>query len=161
MKRFRDSEGREWLVSLTVDTVRRVKGTLDVDLLDLQKDSLLARLVDDPITLCDVLYVICRPEADERGITDEQFGRCLAGDVIDDATTALLEGLVDFFPRRRREVLQKALEKLKHLEDRSIQLALARLDDPELEARIEREFAAMSGEPSTSSPGSSESAPAD
>ncbi len=41
------------------------------------------------------------------------------GDAIDSATTALLEELVDFFPKGKRELLAKALGKLKTLENRA------------------------------------------
>ena len=69
--------------------------------------DLLEQLSTDPILLCDVVYVLCKPEADQQNVTDEQFGQAMAGDAIEHATTALLEELVDFFPLARRRVLQK------------------------------------------------------
>ena len=41
------------------------------------------------------------------------FGRSMAGDAIDHATTSFLEEMVDFFPRSRRALLTKALGKLR------------------------------------------------
>ena len=49
------------------------------------------------------------------------------------ATTALLEELVDFFPSGKRQVLSKALAKLKTLENKAIEAASRRLDDPDLD----------------------------
>jgi hypothetical protein len=68
--------------------------------------------------------------------TDEEFGRSMAGDAIDFATTALLEELVDFFPRDRRRLLSKALEKLKKLTGMAIAAVETRLDSGELEKQM-------------------------
>ncbi len=34
----------------------------------------------DPILLCDIIYAVCKPQAEEREppVTDEEFGRFLA-----------------------------------------------------------------------------------
>ena len=61
----------------------------------------------------------------------------MAGDAIDAGTTALLEELVDFFPSGKRQVLSKALAKLKTFENKALEAASQRLDDPELEKRME------------------------
>jgi hypothetical protein len=61
----------------------------------------------------------------------------MAGDAIEHATTALLEELVDFFPQGKRRVLHKALAKLQAVEARAVEYAQARLEDPELDRRIE------------------------
>jgi hypothetical protein len=54
---------------------------------------LITRLSTDPLLLGDVLFAICKPQADQQQITDEAFGEGLAGNSIDDATGALLEAL--------------------------------------------------------------------
>ena len=61
----------------------------------------------------------------------------MAGDAIDAGTTALLEELVDFFPSGKRQVLSKALAKLKTFETKALAAANQRLDDPELEKQME------------------------
>jgi len=137
MKTFQDNAGRSWTVNVNVDCIKRVKSLLDVNLLDAVEGKLLERLVADPVLLCDVIYVVCKPEADKQNVTDEQFGQAMAGDAIDAATTALLEDLVDFFPSGKRKVLAKALAKLKVVESKAIQLADERLDDPKLDERLE------------------------
>ena len=166
MRTFTDNAGRDWQVAVNVDAIKRVKGLLDVDLMEAVNAELLGRLADDPVLLCDVIYCVCKPQADERSVSDEDFGRAMAGDAIDAATTALLEDLVDFFPKRRRELLGKALMKLRALENRAFEAAAARLDSGELERRMEAELAkaddelATHGEPSTDSPVWPESTPA-
>ena len=111
MKTFTDNAGRTWTVPVNVDGVRRVRSLLNVNLLDVLDDGckLLADLHDDPILLVDVLYCLCKPEADAKQITDEQFGRAMAGDALLNGSRALLEGLSDFFPNARQRAAMKNL----------------------------------------------------
>lgn len=136
MKTFTDNTGKTWSIAINVGAVKRVRASLDVNLLDAVEGKLIERLVSDPILLCDVIFVLCQQEAETRGITDEQFGQAMAGDAIDMATSALLEELVDFFPSGKRQVLTKALAKLKAFEAKVIELASKRLDDPALEQQL-------------------------
>ncbi len=170
MKTFADSANRTWTIAINVDAIKRVKSLVEVDLLEVVNGKLIDRLVSDPILLCDVLFCLCKPEADAKSVSDADFGRSMAGDVIDLATTAFLEELVDFFPSRRRPVLQKALSRIKALESKVLAAAGLRMDSPEIDRAIEaamkksdQEFDTMllgSGIFSTKSPGSSESTPA-
>jgi len=117
MKSFTDNKGRTWTLEVTVATVKRVRGLCKVDLnsiVELDKNNrpsaeLLERLSSDPVLLVDVLYAVCKPQADKLGITDEDFGEAMAGDAIEQATTALLEEIIDFFPAAKRLVMRKIL----------------------------------------------------
>ena len=137
MKTFNDNAGRTWTITVNVGAIKRVKSLLSVNLMDAVEGKLLERLISDPILLCDVIYAVCKPEADAKEISDEDFGRSMAGDAIDFATTALLEELCDFFPQGRRKLLRKALEKLRKLESLAMTAAEARLDSPELESKMQ------------------------
>jgi hypothetical protein len=154
MKTFHDNAGRTWTVAINVNAIKRVKGLTGVNLLDVvngdsadtasgggRDGGLLGRLSSDPILLCDILYAACKPEADTRNVSDEDFGRSMAGDAIDAGTTALLEELVDFFPQAKRRVLDKALRKLRSLEARVIDLAERRLDSPQIDRAMEQAMA--------------------
>ena len=149
MRTFTDNAGRTWTLAINVDTIRRVRSLVDVDLLEAVEGKLIERLASDPILLCDVVYVICKPEADGRSITDEDFGRAMAGDAIDLATTSLLEELVDFFPKSRRQLLSKALSKFRHLETKAIELVNKQLDDPQLEQKLMSQLQRRLSEPAT------------
>ena len=137
MKTFNDNAGRTWTVAINVECIKRVKTLLSVNLLDAIEGKLIEQLVSDPVLLCDVIYAICKTEADTKEITDEEFGRAMAGDAIDNATTALLEELVDFFPSGKRQVLAKALTKLKTFQTKAVETASKRLDDPKLDQQLE------------------------
>ena len=150
MKTFSDNAGRTWTLAVNVDAVRRVRSIVNVDLLEAVEGKLIEKLVGDPILLCDVIYVICKPEADQRSVSDEDFGRSMAGDAIDHATTSLLEELVDFFPKSRRALLTKALGKFRQLETKAIQLVDKQLDDPMLEEKVLGQLQQKLSEPMSS-----------
>jgi len=158
MRTFKDNADRAWTVNVNVDCIKRVRSLLNLDLLEAAEGKLLDRLVNDPVLLCDCIYCNCKPEADAKGVSDEEFGRAMAGDAIDHATTALLEELVDFFPSPKRQVLRKALEKLKQLEKKAYELVNQRLDSPQLERQLEAVFQEL-GDSSGSWPASSDSTP--
>ena len=163
MKTFVDNAGRTWTVAINVDAIKRVRDLSSVNLLEVIEGKLLEKLIGDPILLCDVIYSVCKPEADAKSITDVDFGRAMAGDAIDGATTALLEELVDFFPQGRRRVLSKALAKLRKFETAALNAVEVRLDSPELDKRLAADLAALQaeslGNSSGSAPASSESPP--
>ena len=137
MKTFTDNAGRTWTVAINVECIKRVKTLLSVNLLDAIEGKLIEDLVSDPVLLCDVIYAVCKPEADTPEVSEEEFGRAMAGDAIDNATTALLEELVDFFPSGKRQVLAKALAKLKTFQTKAVETASKRLDDPKLDQQLE------------------------
>lgn len=150
MKTFADNAGRIWTVQVNVDAIRRVRDLAKVDLLEIVEGKLIERLIGDPVLLCDVIYCVCKEQADAQNVTDVDFGRAMAGDVIEGATTALLEDLVDFFPQARRRLLTKALGKLRALEATALRAVEMRLDSPELEERLAeqlRQLGSSSGTP--------------
>ena len=127
MQKFVDRAGRIGIVDIDNTTLRRVKTLTGVHLLEAIDGDLITRLSTDPLLLGDVLYAICKPQADQPQITDEAFGEGLAGNSIDDATGALLEALINYFPESRRRLLRKAAEKQKLIETRGLSAIEKRL----------------------------------
>jgi hypothetical protein len=117
-KVFADAGGRKWEVGISVSTLGRVKSLAGINLLDVvdRGSTLLDDLANDPISLCNVLFAIVKPQADALGVTDEQFGEALLGDSIADATDALIQAIIDFFPKARRSLLQKAFDRAKKIQ---------------------------------------------
>jgi hypothetical protein len=157
MHGFQDTTGRTWAVVINVAAVKRVRGLLNLDLYSLVDDGFkpLAALVADPVRLADVLYCLCRDEAEARHVSDEDFGRALAGDALLHAADALVEELVDFFPdARTRDGLTKVLAAGRKVRDAILAHATTAAEaiDPAAEAR---RWIASSG----TAPGSSASTP--
>ncbi|HUU90102.1 MAG TPA: hypothetical protein VM238_02710 [Phycisphaerae bacterium] len=159
MKTFDDNAGRTWTVAVTINAVKRVKGLLDVDLTDLMDGDppLLTRLDTDIVLLCDVIFALVKPQADEQGVTDEAFAEALGGDAIIAAHDALLEELADFFRSLRRTDVTKAVEKQIAMVRAAVQAAEARIEAVDVDREIEEAF--RSGDLSGNSPGSSEPTP--
>ena len=101
---FIDNQKREWNLYIDIPIARKIRTVLDVDILDIQEG--LTAVSEDPILLCDVLYMLCQEQAESLGVSDEQFGQALVGEAIESACSAFVEALMDFSPPRRRKILQ-------------------------------------------------------
>ncbi len=166
MQKFLDRRGRVWVVDIDNTTLKRVKLLTDVRLLDAidQGSDVVARLSTDPLLLGDVLYAICKPQADSQQISDEAFAEGIAGDVIDEGVKAVIDALVAYCPESKRRLLRKSADKQKVIETRGLELIEQRLDDPSLIngiiAKMERDLAVpTSNDLSTSLPESWASTP--
>ena len=168
MKTFTDTAGRAWTVTINVDAIKRVRSVLDIDLnrvLD-DKFKLLAQIVEDPVQLVDVVFVLCREQADKAGVKDEDFGRAMAGDAIMLAADAFIEALTDFFPNARaRAMLTALMGKGRKVRDLLMDRAELQIQaiDPAKEAQAQMEAAEktlMSSASPGNSPASSASIPA-
>jgi len=159
MKTFTDNAGRTWTVAINVDAIKRVRDLLKVDLLEVLDGKLIEKLYRDPVLLCDVIYAVCKPEADARNVTDEDFGRAMAGDAIEHATKALLEELVGFSPSPRdRANLQRILETTWNVMDKARDVIEARLATVNADDLVAQALA-TSGGSSGSAPESPASSP--
>lgn len=134
MPSFKDANGREWLVKIDAPTIADVRKELSIDLARLDERTF-AALIDDPCLLVDVLWMVCRAQAN--GSTDRQFGEAICGDALDAATKALLDGVADFFPARKRLLLRSLGEKNAALMDKMMGAMEAKINDPAWAAEIE------------------------
>ena len=163
MRTFTDNAGRTYGISVNTTTIKAVRSAAfepadasgapqRVDLLDIVDGKLIERLTSDPVLLVDVLHVLCREDAERQGVGPAEFGRAMAGDVIEHATTALLEELVSFSPNpRERAALRRVLDAVHRTREKARDRMEAWLD-----ARLDKAMA----EALASAGGSSGSAPA-
>jgi len=143
MNIFKDGLGRTWTVTVNVASTKRVKGAIDIDLMEVvNKDgTVLSRLHEDPETLVNVLYLLCKPQADTLGLTDENFGELFeTGEILEEACNALIEALISFFPPRRREILRKVMAKLKTLETAAKARAEKEIDEFDVETILDEAY---------------------
>ena len=161
MRTFKDNAGRQWSVEINVAALKRVRGLTGTDLMQVIEGTLIEKLIRDPVLLCDVVYAICKPEADTRTppVSDEEFGKAMAGDAIEAATTAVLEELVSFCPSPRdRANLGRVLQATTKVMERARDLVQKKLDSGELDRLADRLLATAGGS-SGSAPESSASTP--
>ena len=158
MRTFKDNAGRTWSVTLNVLQMKRIRAHLGIDLVNVitldaggkVKVDLVDRIANDPCLLVDILWVCVEDEAKAAGVTDEEFGRALAGDAIDEATKALLDELVDFFPGARRLFLKKAVDLARKYTAETKDALAKALEDPELERRVEESMRSSASSPESS-----------
>lgn len=134
-----DAGGRDWNTSVTVTTIKRVQSLVDVLLTDVTDTDLIDRLHGNVVLLANVLYAVCKPQADERHVTDEQFGELLVGDTIDRACTSLMEDISRFFPSGRRPIVQRLWTAAAKLEKAKLDLLDQKLTDDQLTRLIQRQ----------------------
>lgn len=135
MADFRDAQERSWVLKLDAPSIRAVRDSCGVDLIDLESQAFLS-LADDPVLLVDVLWTLCRDQAASQGVTERQFGESLVGDPIQGATEALLKSILDFFPARKRSLLTSLVEESEAIRAQSEQMALDQIRDPRLRKRL-------------------------
>jgi hypothetical protein len=138
MKTFKDKSGREWTLTINTNAIKRVRDLAKFDLLKITEGREFFASLADPFTLVNVLYTLCKPDADAAKITDEQFGEAMDGDSLEMASTVMLEELTDFFPSRQRKPLKLALEKAYQMQEQSAEIVIERLESPELTEEIMR-----------------------
>ncbi len=150
---FTDANGTLWSVAISIAAVKRVRELTEVDLGKFfgrgPEAERTREQLSDLVTVANVLFAIVKPQADAKGITDEQFGEALVGDVIGQASEALIEGLLSFQPSREgRAALRQLLAAQKRVAEGRLRAAVRKTMEPD------------SGDLSTSAPASSESTPA-
>lgn len=163
MRQFKDNAGRTWTVDINVATLKRVRGLTGVDLMQIIEGTLIEKFIRDPVLLCDVVYAVCKPEADAAKVSDEEFGKAMAGDAIEAATGAVLDELISFCPSPRDRanlgrVLQatnRVMEKARDVTEKRIETLTS---EGELDKLVNR-LLETSGRSSTSAPELSASTP--
>lgn len=138
MSEFKDSKNRTWRLDPVVGTIKRIRDEIGVNVLDLgdSKSTLMVRLYQEPWLLCDILFAACKPQMDAAKVTSQEFGECLGGDLLGAALDALQNMLVSFSSGGRRDLLQKIFDKSHEVEAMTHQMAIDRLDNPDLISRI-------------------------
>lgn len=123
MKPFTDGLGQTQILTLdlfTVDMIRDLVKDRDgqpVDLLsildeDFSSDdprSLLYRLRTDRRMLCQVVHVAMNQSV-PAGVTFDDFRKSMTGDGLDNAADALMQEIIDLFPRHQRETLRRLVQ---------------------------------------------------
>lgn len=154
---FRDAENELWELAVDVPAAKRVKRLTPVDLLTTDTRDLFERLAD-PITLVDVVYAICQPQADERGLSDDEFGARMGID-LEPIATELLESLADFIQRLSpgRAAQAKLIQTLMKRAGLTAERMRTRIDMAAIETEVDRAFTAaerrITGSSSIESPG--------
>ena len=141
MTKFLDAENRSWEPEVNVVTIGRVRDRLKINLLELLlPENTLAERFSDPCLIVDVLYLLCEDQAKAVGVTDQDFGRAMTPDGIEDGWAAAIEGIVLFSPRGLRPAHLKVLEKAKAYQAAAAEKIKTLVAGPEFDQAIDREI---------------------
>jgi hypothetical protein len=147
---FADKDGRKWEPEVNAVTIGRVRDHLKINLLELVlPNSTLPDKLNDPCLMVDVLYLLCKDAADAVGVDDVTFGKAMTPDGIEDAWTGVLEGIVNFSPRRLRPAYQKVLTKAIAFEAAQAAKVKTIVEGPEFEAMLDRAMESHLNPPTT------------
>ena len=116
---FKDGANRTWMLSINLASIKAVRAILNIDLMD-ANDGKVFKSLSDPCTMADVLFVLCKQDADKLSITDTDFGSALSGDVFENACNAFWDEWVEFFPLSKRQLLTKFLNKMKEYQNEKL-----------------------------------------
>jgi hypothetical protein len=133
---FKDCNGREHHLRLTLGAVKRLKETHKVDLGKLIDTDAIQRIQEisgDPDQLASIVYAILQP-AD---VTYEKFIDGLDGDALELMQLAFMESFSDFCPSRLRGPLRTLAEKTKELETAAATKAQRKLESISCENLID------------------------
>jgi hypothetical protein len=156
MAKFTDNRGREHELVITVSTIREIKKTFNFDVakLLLEDSKELAKMIDDPIIMCEICYTVAeyrKPAADRMKV--EEFYDGLSGDCLDAALKALLESVADFYPRsEQRAFLRSLTEKAISVESKAYAKAKTKLDAMSTDQLLELAEKTGKSQVATSSP---------
>lgn len=111
MATFTDNRGRQWVVSLTLGDLRRLREAAGVDLARvLTDDTALGRLLyADPDTLGRVLWVLCGDQAKAAELDEAQFADGFDADTFVRCGDALAEAVLGFFHPRQAATVRAGL----------------------------------------------------
>lgn len=148
MQTFKDAKGVEWRLQMLFGQRKPILAMFSVDLLTLYDDhakglrDLIYNRIPDFI---DLVYYLVKDQAEERGISDEQFGMQLDPNSVIAARDAFVREAADFFPDDEvRSMNRAALAKMTSLARAVIADRLAKLAEidehamvPEIVKRLE------------------------
>ena len=163
---FKDSKGRIHDVSVDVEAVRRVRRarfdgpggeTFAFDLPDIVTLDGMKRLLDDPLLIVDLAYLVCRPQLEQRGITQQDFCASMIGDPIEAALRAMQEQVVSFCQNPRdRAAAQRVVTETYALLDKVRDRREKALEEGVLAKAMDSALETLSGRPSGTAPASSD-----
>ena len=120
MASFKDNTGQDWGVTVWLGAIQEHRKKIGWCLLDIVEDKAkrFQEIFLDPFALSKTLQVLCGDQISDRDLSKDDFNRLLVGDTLEHAAHAVVEAVIDFFPKARREVLRSQVTLLLAAMDR-------------------------------------------
>ncbi len=103
---FKTLDGKTWAPKLTIGIARKIQRETELNLLDLRSVANLANNLDTFIT---VTWYMIEDQAKERDISEQDFVDQIDGDMFEDISKEVLQAVINFFPKKKKEPLMRLL----------------------------------------------------
>lgn len=135
------NNGQAFTLELDTPLIREVRKELDIDLVasDMSGE---AKAASDIATLVDVLWILCREQAEKNGISADVFGRGIKGDSWEAAVLALRRAIAFFSPSSSRSIRLAQIAAEERLQRAGAAAALAKMTDEKAMKAIEDQITA-------------------
>lgn len=112
MESFKDSAGRQWQLTINVAAIRRVREQTGFEFgTCLEEDGqAFFAMLNNLELLPAVLWELVRGQAQDAGVTQDQFFDAFNGEVFDDAAPALQRAFAFFCPTPYRQAMLNMME---------------------------------------------------
>lgn len=130
-----------------------MKAACDVDLFDI---GVFDKLGNDPGLIIETISALVSDQLAAKGLTKEQFQDSLTGDGIQAASDVLIQEIIDFFPTRRRNLLNKVKATADQVVEQAEKQINEKLNSPDLLKQLMQSL----NHPSGAAPESAASTPA-
>tara|TARA_R100001463_G_scaffold96145_6_gene150678 strand:+ start:1788 stop:2258 length:471 start_codon:yes stop_codon:yes gene_type:complete len=132
---FKDSKGNLWTLSINIGHYLAMKSKLGIDITESfnSDDNWMTKLAshDNIEILLSMIDIILDSEREARGMTLDQMYEGFDGEVVAEATSALIEGIVLFLPAHKRKALRLIVDSVNVGMERAILL----IEKEEMELR--------------------------
>jgi len=111
INQFTDTMGRKWPIKMTVGKVRQVRDRLGVDITDAidPTKNVVDQIANDPVLMFDIIYLCVQEKMEQENIEAQSLADAISGDTIEEASVALINAIIDFFPKSKTEVIRESL----------------------------------------------------
>ena len=131
--------GQVWELRITAADAIVLRSRKLVDLLGTEAAKSASAVFADPIAGIEVASAILGKQRKELGLSDDAaFLSRWDGDTLQDLLDATVEGIIDFFPSGRRELLKTVWNRQRSAAARTEQAIRERLTKPETLASLDR-----------------------
>jgi hypothetical protein len=142
---FIDATGETWTIEISVDEIRVLRKEITVDLLSLldNNGALLRKLAADPLTLVDVISILCTDQIKRRDLDERGFAKRLVGHGLEAALDCLIEAIANFTPPRQGAVIRQMWAKTRELDQRAMDRLSTKLASPDLARQLDEKMEAL------------------
>lgn len=116
MQSFKDTEGREYIIRLTIGAVEQIKASTGIDILNVNEADengvpVIQKLIFDDGILFDVMASMLHKQFIEKNITRDDFMNSVDGEKVKEIADKFFEELRTFFTGRGKRWVAIAIQK--------------------------------------------------